>query len=495
MTFEFLACPTLSIDHGVLCFLEAVKTFAFTTFIWILSVSPELVSRSNCLTTTYPKPSGRFASLCVKSLRGVYYDTPLNSVWDTVGPTTRSIGEERGILDPVVVWIGVIPGSTSSDTAHEVSQEILALLLNNGVEDVVVEWLEVVLQRLTNPPLLRSVMSIDPTHYARRSLTALLGVPLATDGKEEGTLTLWFHQVKDANGNHSDNVYEVTNFGYDHTVGAPKDLVQVCGIDRFQRSLNELKKDIGGHAFEANILQGANAETARATRVYQHRLNAANSDLEALYNEVSENWSDIKLHRDFGPVQYAVSITADVEGAEYTLDWAVFLPPKAKVEVAFEGIVVDLGSKYSSWELFRMFCPLDSDAPSFEYPVWGKLQIEGCATKEDLGNPAEFDKEGQRCPIVGKDGSATDLTVGRYAGLLSFVRNDVGIEAVELGIYNSGPKHSEPFSTKGGSGCLVYNKGGSTCNHVTYCTPGWYLLEQIKKKFKYADYYRTTWSA
>ncbi|KAF8431838.1 hypothetical protein L210DRAFT_3764124 [Boletus edulis BED1] len=37
------------------------------------------------------------------------------------------------------------------------------------------------------------------------------------------------------------------------------------------------------------------------------------------------------------------------------------------------------------------------------------------------------------------------------------------------------------------------HKGGSTSNHVTYCTPGWYLLMQIKKKFKYADFYRTTW--
>ena len=33
--------------------------------------------------------------------------------------------------------------------------------------------------------------------------------------------------------------------------------------------------------------------------------------------------------------------------------------------------------------------------------------IEGCATKEDLANPAEFDSEGQRCLIVGKDGNAT----------------------------------------------------------------------------------------
>lgn len=125
---------------------------------------PELIYRSNALTTPFPKPAGRFAHVPVKSLRGVF-DTPLNKVWDFVGPKICSIlrareiqwscintarffthaapGEkEEGSLGPVVVWIGVKPGLTSSDTAHNVSLEILALLKDNGVEDVVVEWRE-----------------------------------------------------------------------------------------------------------------------------------------------------------------------------------------------------------------------------------------------------------------------------------------------------------------------------------------------------------------
>lgn len=56
--------------------------------------------------------------------------------------------EKNGNLGPVVIWIGVIPGSTSSNTAHEVSQEILSLLRKNRVEDAVVEWREAVSQRL-----------------------------------------------------------------------------------------------------------------------------------------------------------------------------------------------------------------------------------------------------------------------------------------------------------------------------------------------------------
>lgn len=155
-----------------------------------------------------------------------------------------------------------------------------------------------------------------------------------------------------------------------------------------------------------------------------------------------------------------------------------------------------------------MFDPLVDGATTFQFPEERKLRIEGCITKEDLANPAQFDKEGQSCFMVGKEGSATDLTVGCYAGLVSFTRNDVGIESVELGIYNSG---EEAFSAKGDSGSLVWHttngtarivgqlhsgvsKGGLSGNYVSYCTPGWYLLDQIRKKYKYADFYRTTWS-
>ena len=136
----------------------------------------------------------------------------------------------------------------------------------------------------------------------------------------------------------------------------------------------------------------------------------------------------------------------------------------------------------------------------------------GCTTKEDLANPTEFDDEGQRCLIAGKDGSTTELTVGRHAGLVSFTVNEVGIESVELNIYNSGVKNAEAFSTRGDSGSLVWhtkdgkariigqlhpgnNKRGPTSNHFTYCTPDWYFLDQIRKKFEHADFYRTTWSA
>jgi len=159
-----------------------------------------------------------------------------------------------------------------------------------------------------------------------------------------------------------------------------------------------------------------------------------------------------------------------------------------------------------------MFYPHSGGPTTLKYPEDRMLRIFGCATEEELAVPAEFDNEGERCLMVGKDGNATDLTVGRYSGLESFTLNEVGVESKELAIYNAGNKGVDAFAAKGDSGSLVWhmkdgrarivgqlhsgdNRGGSTSHHVTYCTPGWYLLAEIKKIFKYADFYRTTWDA
>ena len=541
---------------------------------------PDLVYRSDFLTTPFPKLVGRHAHIPIKSLRGVF-DTPLNGVWDAVGPQIRDLikarkidwssidparffthaplGEDtKGSLGPIVIWIGVTPGSTSADTAHEVSQEILALLRKNGVDGAVVEWREAVPQSLAGPPLMHHVDSSNATHYVRRFLTALLGIPLATEEMEEedsqGTLTLWFHENKDKDGNPSNKVYGVSNchvlrknttVDYEHRGGAPMDHVRVCGIRRFQRGLDEITKAIADRGILADLwardivkLQAnerQDAENAKAIKAKQRQLDdetEAIAYLEALHDDVTKYWSNIKLHRNIGHVQYAAAISVDVEGSTlYTSDWAAFLAAEAKVRDEFEGNVVYLGafrlilftssnenkpysgSKYDPQDLRDMFYPPGGGPTTFKFPDERKLRIEGCATKEDLAHSAQFDSEGQRCLMVGKDGNTTDLTVGRYAGLVSFTRNEVSIESVELGIYNSGDKTVEVFSAKGDSGSLVWhmtnagkahivgqlhsghNRGGSTSNHVTYCTPGWYLLDQIKKRFKYADFYRTTWSA
>ncbi|TBU29285.1 hypothetical protein BD311DRAFT_661627 [Dichomitus squalens] len=481
---------------------------------------PVLVYRSDYLTTPFPKPDDRFPHIPVKSLRGVF-DTPLNQIWGAIGPQVHDIvkarniqwssidtarfdthgplGEEdMGSLGPVVIWIDVLPGSTPPlppDTAHDVSQQILDLLRKNGVEGFVVEWREAVAQRLAGSPLLQHADSFDPTHYVRRFLTALHCVPLTAEDVEEddsqGTLTLWFTEGTGDDGKPSDKVYGLSN----------------CHVLRKNTALNFSYKRGAAKNHAASEWRPRPRARKRWIRGKLDEENEAIAGLEQLHDEVTKSWIDLKLRRNIGHVVYAPAIKVDEGRTGYTADWGVFWLRRRRSKVPLKATWL---ISYTPLQLRDMFHPGAGGRTAFKYPEEGKLKIHGCATKEDLAVPTEFDSQGQCCLMVGKDGNTTGLTVGRYAGLESFVRNAVGVESMELAIYNSGNKAVEAFSAKRDSGSFVWhmkdgkayivgqlhsrhNKGGSTSNHVTYCTPGWWLLTQIQKKYKNANLYPDSW--
>ena len=153
-----------------------------------------------------------------------------------------------------------------------------------------------------------------------------------------------------------------------------------------------------------------------------------------------------------------------------------------------------------------MMYPQSGGRTTFKYPENRQLRINGIVTRELLANPDLYDSEGQPCLIVLKDGCTTDLTVGRYAGLESFVCDEAGVESIELAIYNY-DKKAGAFSAKGDSGSLIFDslgrkvgllhsekwKGGLASAYVTYATPAWWLIGRIKAKYPHADFNRTTW--
>ena len=134
--------------------------------------------------------------------------------------------------------------------------------------------------------------------------------------------------------------------------------VRVRGMHRFQRGPNEITEEIAGRGiladFRAREIVGLragerqDAGDAREIKAKQRESNdesEAIADLEALHDDVTKLWSNIKLHRNIGRAQYAAAISVDVEGGTlYTLDWAAFLAAGAKVRDEFEGNVVDLGT-------------------------------------------------------------------------------------------------------------------------------------------------------
>ncbi|KIM20794.1 hypothetical protein M408DRAFT_333799 [Serendipita vermifera MAFF 305830] len=521
---------------------------------------PDLLYRSDITTNPFPSRQpptrGNFGHLPSKSIRDVY-NTSLHKVWRTVGPQIRdlvkaqkvryssidpvrfvSYGEDKKeTLGPPIVWIAVPPNSTSPETAHNVTQAILAILGENKAEDVVVEWREAVLSKLSGPPLMPVVNSINPTAHLRRIFTPALNIPLATKEREaedtQGSLTMFFHENKDKNGNPSNKVLGVSNChvlradtSRDYVFrggGAARQVVRVNGTRRFQQGLEEIMSILRTRSKRANTYTREIAEleaqgnlsdddnkTLHTARQLLTIEQGGIAKLERFFAEVKNHWSDIEA-RNIGHLRVAKAIRAipvDVAADTcYTEDWGAFEIDEMKVKAEFEGTFVDLGTAVSSEQVKENFYPRNDSRTTFKYPKERKFRIEGVVPRELIDHPDLLDSENRSCLIVGKDGTATGLTFGRYLGLESYVCSDLGVETMELGIYNL--KEDGPvFSDKGDSGALIWDGNGralgqlhsghykslSSRSHVTYATPAWWLLERIKLEFPHAVFFRNTWS-
>ncbi|KAK7453937.1 hypothetical protein VKT23_011449 [Stygiomarasmius scandens] len=512
---------------------------------------PELLYRSDFCSNPFPKPVGRHPHLPTKTIYGVF-NTPLNDVWDTVAPQIRDLLKARKIcysaiqtarflthgeddndyLGPIVIWIATYPTTTTAENAHDASQDILALLEANEVKGAVVEWYEGAVEKLSGPALLRVTDDTDPTHYIRRFLTAGLGMPIVTAGREDddaqGSVALFFHENKDRQGNASTRVFgvsnchvlrEKTNVNYEFKgAGAPRQLVRVAGFHRFQRGISEIRACISSHGIIADLLTreivgleakpksedpDEAAEDKAAVEAKRIKLAKVKEDIgifENFYSELNSKWGDIEC-RNIGHVNWAPEISVDVEGRHYTKDIGTFEVEAARFRPQFKGNVVDLGVKFTPQQFMDMFSLQSDGSTVLKLPTNYQLRIKGWLTRELLAKPNCFDSNGEPCLTVMKDGNTTDLTVGRYAGLEAYICDEFGVESVELAFYNYNMQ-SGLFSAKGDSGSLIFDGMGrmvailhsgmrkSESNHVTYATPAWWAIEQLKLRYPYADFNR-----
>ncbi|KAF8881065.1 hypothetical protein CPB84DRAFT_1873641, partial [Gymnopilus junonius] len=392
---------------------------------------------------------------------------------------------QEGTLGPVVIWVSVYPGSTSAETAHQVSQDILRLLADRDVYGVDVEWSEGVTSRMAAPALLSIVGKPDATSYARRHLTTALSIPIAAAEKAvkdgQGTAGFYFHENNDKDGNPATRA--------DSSL---RQKVWACGSRCFQQGLDEITAEVDSHRIEASTCAKRIATLKAKKASGQDERNAkrlkdalrelekheeAIVELEKLYKEIDASWNNV-AHRDIGVLEYSHPISATPSG------------------------------NLSATEFKRFAHPRIDSIPVIKFPSDGLLRIKGCVTKEQLANPELLDINGYPCLVVLKDGCASDLTFGRYAGLESFVCDENGVRSVELAFYNY-DEQSRPFSSKGDSGSLIVNgKGemvgllrsgmsraltGSMSTYVTYATPAWRLREWIMEIYPNADFTRKTW--
>ena len=164
------------------------------------------------------------------------------------------------------------------------------------------------------------------------------------------------------------------------------------------------------------------------------------------------------------------------------------------------------GDAFSPRVFNEMMNPRNDGSTNFKYPHNGRLRIRGSATKDELANPNSPNI------LVLKDGTATDLTIGRCAGLESATRARDGTRSIEIAVFNY--SQGKSFSRKGDSGSLIFDgtgdgKGGQGRmvallhagkahmitgeTYVTYGTPMWQVQEWIHDIYPNADYTKDHW--
>lgn len=148
--------------------------------------------------------------------------------------------------------------------------------------------------------------------------------------------------------------------------------------------------------------------------------------------------------------------------------------------------------------------PRDDGKMRFKYPDDRLLPLRNMITEERMCKPDMLDHNNEACLLVIKNGNATDVTIGRATGILSFIRDDdTSQESMEWAIYNYDNK-SGVFSAPGDSGSIIVDglgcigglltggTGKAETSDVTYATPVWWFWPRILLHFPNAHLYPTT---
>ncbi|KAG8988593.1 hypothetical protein FRB94_000575 [Tulasnella sp. JGI-2019a] len=512
----------------------------------------KLVYRTGGKKTPWVMPKGQEAYRRLKQAHGMF-GHKLNAIWnDDVGPKVRDLlitqnvawtsidivrfvtdGDEDGdekIRGPVVIWVGVVPDSLDSNSAFDSSNDILDLLATNDVE-----YRESIYMPSVGPALLPSASNLDTTMDVCGPLTTALGLFITTADRPDaqGTMGLYF-----AEGGSSNKVLgltchhvlfktdENTNDSYVFAgAGALRKDVQLLGLHRFEKLLDDIKVQIGDHGImvsihedqiaklttkvEAMTAAGNNVAAGKArveleeTERLLKNTHKAIEDLEGFYAMVKKDWGPLR-QRIIGHIRASPALTLNVGSEGFTEDWGAFQLDGSKFEGAFQGNFMDLGREIPPGKFVTKMYPRDDRPTTFKYPSDRLLEIRSIITEERMRNPDMVDHDNEACLLVTKRGNATEVTIGRATGMFSFVRADLTSQgSKEWAIYNYDNK-SGVFSARGDSGSIIVDglgrigglltsgAGKTETSDVTYATPMFWLWPRIKQHFPNAHLHPTT---
>ena len=144
-------------------------------------------------------PKGPEAYRPLKHLYPVY-NHKLGDKWEDVGPKVCDLLDKEqvcfsiidlvrfptvpdqqtpAVISPVVIWVGVLPDSLAGEDAFNSANAILALLKDEGITAIDIEFRESVFRRSAGAELYEPASDLDATRHVIDPLTTAFGLPIA----------------------------------------------------------------------------------------------------------------------------------------------------------------------------------------------------------------------------------------------------------------------------------------------------------------------------
>ncbi|GBE86227.1 hypothetical protein SCP_0901060 [Sparassis crispa] len=375
----------------------------------------------------------------------------------------NSDGGRETVTSCVTIWVGVLPDSTTGDTAFKSSKDILQLLKQHSIHDIDVAYRESVAQPFTGPELL-PIAGLETLHM-------------------QGTLGFYFRVGDDLYGVMACHMLfpaDQGNSSYTYIAG-PKKQVILMGNRAFDHFLASIQAKIGNQNTTVTFLEkhaaaykkkadASNEQGATelvATKDDMKNRKKAIEALKAFFITMKKNWSEVN-DRIIGQVVWAPPITGLNAPHGYTKDVCIIKLDKKKFWPNFMGNVIDLGTEI--------------DPSTF-------MSLIGILTAAQIRQPNNQDLKGDPVRFVIKCGHTTFTTIGHLAGFESHQRRYslVGtFNSIEAAIYPY-DNDSSPFSRGGDSGVLIASPKGefaallsggtglTDSSDITYGTPMYWL--------------------
>ncbi|KAG9019671.1 hypothetical protein FRB90_011480 [Tulasnella sp. 427] len=467
---------------------------------------PLLMYRTSSKAAPFPTPAAgkRFFQVANKTAHGPWDKVLTRELWNNTvaNQIIDQVLEPREIkysslkaarftcgksaLGPIVVWIALHTGKVTSEQCRNASPFILGILETHGVRGAEVEWYENKVERLAGPSLMPTVNATNPTYPYRRSYTAVLSLPVAAETRQVedayGTVGIYFHVGQ--------RVFATTN----KHVLSPEDQLDQDYVYGGGGAPRQKVRLLGERGYEKTV-----ADTRLAVDTMVDEALRLTQEVKRFLTQ----WDELEK-RTIGHTDWAPAISHTVDNTHHTRDIGVFELVQEKFEPVFRGNLVDLGSRWLSHELNAIFYPNAAIQNAPKFPSNGLLRLRGFVSQQDVANPTHFDEDNRPVYIVGKVGSTTDFTFGRFSDLDAFQCDENGVRSQECLIYNY--KDSGDFSAKGDSGAGIWlgdgrllailhsgeRRGLGRGNHVTYGSPAWFIKDQIETQYPNAVYTHET---